>query len=122
MAANRPTPEIACIDCKATNVYGRQRDNVGELYCPDCGAVFGWANLPKECHKCGRRIWSKDERGKGVCSSCTVAAWTSEKKAAFSRLIGMGFRGDPKPEEAEIDSAIDEAFKHLGETKTDGQT
>ena len=70
--------------------------------------------MKSECKKCGRGIWSKQEREQGTCSTCTVAPWTPEKKQAFNTLISMAFR-TPKPTDAEKDAAIDEAFKHLGE-------
>jgi hypothetical protein len=111
MLLNR-TYLISCLDCRESNCRERERDGVMEIHCPDCGATFGWKNLPRECDRCKRRIYSKNERGQGRCSTCTVAEWSPEKKAAIDKLIGMAFR-DPKPGNNETDAAINEAFKHL---------
>lgn len=42
------TTERECIDCFNRNAYDRVRDGVHEIYCPDCGAVFGEANYQAE--------------------------------------------------------------------------
>ena len=64
------------------------------------------------CPKCGREVLaSRDEREQGHCSSCEVASWTSEKRAAIGRCIGLAF-GKPDATEGEKDAAIREALKH----------
>ncbi len=70
---------------------------------------------PKFCSKCKRSLIGKDERERGVCSTCEVASWSPDKKKAIGRLVSLGFRksfkGEPVPD-ADIDLAIDEAFKY----------
>ena len=65
--------------------------------------------LPK-C-TCGRTMISRDERERGWCSTCDVASWSPEKRAAMDQCIGLAFRKRPATE-AEKDAAIDEALKH----------
>jgi hypothetical protein len=112
MENKRATPDIRCIDCAALNAYERCNQGVWEVYCPDCGAVFGFDNLPKECRECKWKLRGLDELCQGMCASCWVASWSAEKKAAIGNLIGMAFK-KPDATDTEKDTAIDEAFKHL---------
>ncbi len=70
---------------------------------------------PKVCSQCQKPLVCKDERDRGTCTTCEVASWSPEKRKAIAHLVALGvrksFRGEPIPD-AEIDSAIDEAFKH----------
>jgi hypothetical protein len=70
---------------------------------------------PHTCSKCGRSLIGKNERERGTCSQCEVASWSPEKRASIARLVGLGARKaftDKPVSDAEIDGAIDEAFKH----------
>ncbi len=70
---------------------------------------------PLACSQCQKPLVGKDERERGICSTCEVASWSPEKKKAIGRLVALGvrrsFKGEPVPD-ADIDAAIDEAFKH----------
>jgi Zn finger protein HypA/HybF involved in hydrogenase expression len=111
---HRVSPEIRCIDCGASNAYERCIDRVWDIYCPDCAAVFGWDNIPKQCRGCEERLRDSEELGRGLCPRCKLASYSPEKRAALNKLIGMAFRATPATD-AEKDEAIDEAFRHMGE-------
>lgn len=90
-------------------------DDLSELFKQALRDVAEAGADPKRCDGCGRMLVGSDEREQGRCSSCEVASWSPEKKAAIQRLVGLGFRRaftDKPVSDEDIDSAIDEAFRH----------
>jgi hypothetical protein len=108
----RVSDAIRCIDCKFLNAYERRVDGVWDIFCPDCGAVFGWDNLPKECLGCKGRLSRPTEVGRGLCPACYLKTYSPEKRAALNKLIGLAFKPGGATD-AEKEAAVDEAFKHL---------
>ena len=115
MSNRRVTPEIRCIDCGNINAYERKNEGVWDIHCPDCGATFGWDNIPTACRGCGGKLRDWEHIARGTCSRCFLDQMDPRKKAALNKLIGMAFRKTPASD-AEKDAAVDETFKAIDGT------